>query len=300
MAASAWDEVEALARRHVSGVSIRPSEQSVHIQNVDEPDDSDKRRFQIGLAGIDRGLKPLLPGGFTVIGARQGHGKTSLAEVIALANSQNYMVTFATLEMTAEDLRERVVARMLNMSLDDADWHRNAKTNSYQRAISALSDLRLHLWHPTRGAKKDVAAIVAVAEQDDADMLIIDYTRKIDGWIPGSGGPFQITSDLSGYSKQSRRHVVLLSQLNRDAQGKRPIPSQLQDTGLLEQEAEKCLLLYRPFSGMGAEDTICEIIVAKNRRGPEFRGHVGWSGSRTEFLSMSLDEERLAVQRCCG
>jgi replicative DNA helicase len=99
------------------------------------------------------------------------------------------------------------------------------------------------------------------------------------------------------WTKQTRITLILLSQLNRDAQSKRPLESQLQDTGRLEQEAEKIILLYRPFVGDKHNDNVCEVICAKNRRGPAFRGHVYWTGATTSFHPMTPEQEKAAL--CC-
>lgn len=270
----------------------------VDVSTVPDTDDSDLRRYSLGIENIDRGLGQIRPGEFIVIGARQGHGKTAMAETIAIQNASTHRVVFATLEMRKEDIRDRMIGRVMKCTLEMLETLRKAKHPDYKTGRDLIDGLNMQLYRPTKALLRSSTAVMRAAEQARAEILIVDYTRSLSDWQVGnSGRDSAIVEAFSMWAKESRITTFLLSQLNRDAQGKRPIESQLQDTGRLEQEAEKLILLYRPFVQDKRSDVVCEMIVAKNRRGQPFRGHAHWYGPTVSFFPMTQDEERAAM--CC-
>lgn len=271
----------------------------VDVANVPLPDTSDTRTYTFGIANIDRSMGVIRPREFVVIGARQGQGKTAFAETSALANSLVYIVMFASLEMQLEDIRDRMIGRLMRVDRESVARLRENDHPDYVKWRDAVEGRNLHFYHPTKKSERSLDAILEATRRVNADMLYIDYTRYIGGWRPGNDAA-DIVDALSTYAKAERVAVVLLSQLGRDAQDKRPSANQLQDTGRLEQDADKLILLYRPHVGDRLQDNIAEIIVAKNRRGREFRAHVHWVGVYTGLLAMDMDEERVAAMNCCG
>jgi hypothetical protein len=266
--------------------------------------EDDQRRYTFGINNIDQLLGPLRPGEVTIIAARQGEGKTALALKIARTNAVKYTVAVATLEMTSEDLRDRLLSSIMYQDLDRVEMARLHSASIYHDAVRELARLNLFLWEPKPDsalgvADKSLRAITASAEAVSADLLIIDWTRCISGWKPGDAGGASsaIVEQLVQYARVTRIHIILVSQLNRDAQGKRPMVSQLQDTGALEQLTHKVVLLWQPFSEETTND-IMEVIGAKNRRGRKFRSHVHLLGSIGEFASLSRDDEARRAT-CC-
>lgn len=269
----------------------------VDVADVPLPDTSDKRRYSVGIENIDRGLRGIRPGEFVVVGARQGQGKTAFAETSALENSRTRHVMFASLEMTLEDIRDRMIGRLMRVDLDEIARLRAANDAEFVQWRDALEGRSLTFYHPTKKSERSLEAILEATRRANSDMLYIDYSRRIEGWQPGKGAA-DIVDVLSTYAKTERIAIVLLSQLQREAQDRRPSASQLQDTGRLEQDADKLILLYRPFVGDKMQDTVIEIAIAKNRRGPEFRSYCHWVGPYTGLLAMDRDEERAARIKC--
>lgn len=271
---------------------------TVDVSDVPDPDDSDVRRYELGVANIDRGMGKIRPTDFMVIGARQGHGKTALAETLAIVNAVKYRVMFASLEMPLDELKERMIGKIMRASVEDVERLRILKDPQYAAAKDSLESLNLVFYRPTKRKLRTSDAVMQAAEQNRADILIADYTRSYADWRVGnSDACSEIVGNLSQWTKDRRITLVQLCQMNREAQERRPIESQLQDCGRLEQEATKVILLYRKFKGNKRNDTVAEIIVAKNRRGPEFRGHAYWTAATTSFHSMTIEEDQAAL--CC-
>lgn len=266
---------------------IRPD----HVSAIPETVHKDQRRYATGLPAVDALMTPLRAGEFCVIGALEGQGKSAFAETMALANADR--VLFVSLEMTAEELRDRLLVKITRQPLDEVHRQRAFGTDDYTRAKADLARRDLHIWHP---ASASVRAITEKAESLHADLTIIDYSRMIAGW----GGFTQCTAivnQLASWASESSHCVVLLSQLRPDAYGVRPNASHLQDTGALKQRADRVVLLYRPFKGE-KDDRICEVIVEKNRLGPSFRRHAHWVGETMSFFDMEDDLD--AAARCCA
>ena len=271
----------------------------VDVVDVPDTDDSDNRRYSLGIENIDRHMGPVPPGEFVIIGARQGQGKTALGETIAIQNAVHRRVIFASLEMTIEQVRDRMIGRILSKTQNEVASLRKLKDAEYRRGRDTIDSLGLVFYRPTDLKKRSSQYIMDVAAYEGADILLLDYTRSLTDWEEGNARVnSKIVQNFSMWTKEKKITLFLLSQLNRDAQGKRPIESQLQDCGRLEQEAERILLIYRPFVGKGEADNIAEIICAKSRTGPSFRGHVGWHGPTTSFHTMTKEEEWTAP--CCS
>lgn len=255
----------------------------------------DPRRYGVGLAAITAHMGELRPGELVVVGAREGHGKTAIGEKMGLANAQDHKTLFVTLEMTPEEIRNRMLAKKLNCSLDQLEREQGEATGRYKAARSLVSSYDLLVWQPAKKERR-IEAITQRAVDTSTAVLIIDYTRRIGGWKPGDTAG-EIMDYLSEFVRASSITTILLAQLNRDAAGRRPSNAHFQDTGKLEQAADRCILLHRPFLGQPAKDDIVEITVSKNRQGPCFRAHAFWHGPTMNFSSMDeLDEQNAA---CC-
>jgi replicative DNA helicase len=299
---SAFDDVVNLARGYELRKQRVQREQHVAIDapvDVDAikaTDRSDQRRYSLGIASVDAQLGAMRPGQLVVVGARIGVGKTAFAEQAVLHNGQMHTVVFATLEQTGEDVRDSLLARKMGISLEDAEREIASDSERYHDAREQLRAMKIKLWHPKPRRPRTVDAIVGHAVAAGADMLVIDYTRYIGGWKAGDAAS-DILQQLSQATKEHRLLTMLLAQLKTDAHGKRPEIDMLQDTTRLEQEADKVLLLYRPFGADPKRDTIAEVLCVKNRRGRVFRAHTHWYGPMRSFYSMS--DEDAARAECC-
>jgi replicative DNA helicase len=255
----------------------------------------DPRRYGTGLAGITTHMGELRPGELVVVGAREGHGKSAWAEMMALSNARDHKVLYATLEMTPEEVRDRMLAKKLGWSLDRLEYEQMENTELYQQGKMLVSSFDLLVWQPSK-KERSLAGITKRAVDVSASLLFIDYSRRIAGWKPGDAAG-EIMDALSEFVRSSFITTVLIAQLNRDAAGRRPTNANFQDSGKIEQAADRCILLHRPFLGQPAKDTVCEIVVSKNRQGPCFKQHSFWGGATMSFGSMDENDE--AMVQCC-
>lgn len=255
----------------------------------------DPRRYGTGLAGITAHMGEIRPGELVVVGAREGHGKSAWSEMMALANARDYKVLYTTLEMTPEEVRDRMLAKKLGYSLEQLEREQAEKSNRYLAASALVNSFDLLVWQPPK-KERSINGIMQRAIDVSAALLFIDYTRRIGGWKPGDAAG-EIMDTLSEFVRATSITTVLLAQLNRDAAGRKPTNANFQDSGKIEQAADRCILLHRPYLGQPAKDSVCEIVVSKNRQGPCFKQHSFWNGARMSFASM--DEADEAQVQCC-
>lgn len=280
---------------HLAGNGESPSE-DLRITSIPQTRHLDRRRYTLGLDRLTAYMGAIRSGELVVVGAREGHGKTAFAERFALENSLKHRVLFTTLEMTREEIRDRMLAKIMHTTLDVANAAREEDSEDFCTAMADLQQRDLMIWHPRRGKDRRIEAITKRAVDVSAALLVIDYTRVIDGWRPGDDAA-RIVDVLGDFVRTTFITTVLLAQLNREAALRRPHTGNYQDTGKLEQAADRALLLWRPFLGNPRKDRLCEVIVAKNRHGPAFRGHAGWVGQTMDYYDYT--DEQDAMAECC-
>jgi replicative DNA helicase len=264
----------------------------------DEADTLDTRRYRLGLSCIDCGMGPLRPGALTVAAAVTGYGKTSVLEQCGRANSEDWCNFLVTLEMTEAEIQANMIAREMGVALEDYEREKRNHSSKYTEALDRVRSLNLRLWRPPVGRTATAQDIFRRAERAQADILLIDYTKYMDGWNPGKDAS-DIVGWISARAKATRMHVVLLAQLKEEARGKRPTLEHMEDTKRLNHEASTVILIHRPFAGKDPKaDVVAELIVAKNRKGKTFRGHTHWYGPTHTFYTMTREEE--ARVACCG
>jgi hypothetical protein len=200
--------------------------------------------------------------------------------------------------MDQELLEERLLAKLMGVSLDGVAYARAERLSTYYEALENLKRRDLQIVHP-HPRQRSIRALTLHAERVTVDFLIIDYASKIAHWKPGDFAN-GIICELWEWIKEKRITTLLLAQTKRPATpgGKRyrPTVHDFEDTRAIENTATRALLLWRPFHGT-RRDTIAEITYGKNRFGKEFRSHVHWIGPSGDIHPMTEEEERSAP--CC-
>lgn len=266
-----------------------------HIAAISRERLNDERRYSTGLTNVDESANQMHPGGFIVVGAREGQGKTSYVEHLILANAWQHRVLFASLDMPPEVIQDRILSK--SMQVDAANLSRLTEQNDphYERTMKRLSNLDLRIWKPKKG-KKSAQHIIEHAQDIDAAILVVDYCRLLDGWDYGKRAA-DIVDTFVDWTQASNVTTIFLTQLKDEAVNRRPHNGHLQDTTQLGQRADRIQLIYRPYHGRGHKDTIAEIITTKNRWGPPCKNHVGWIGETMDFYPFTGEED--ANARCC-
>ncbi len=250
-----------------------------------------------GLVDLDRKINGLNKSDLLLIAARPGMGKTSLALNIALSVAKNTDKTVAmfNLEMSREQLAMRLLSnesfvdnqKLVTGKLSEDEW---VKLGTASSALS-MTDIRID-----DNPSITVAAMNAKCRRlDNLGLVIIDYLQLMTN--SGYGGNkgdsrVNIVSDISRslkiMAKELNVPVICLSQLSRANESrtdKRPMLSDLRESGAIEQDADCVLFIYRDdyYNENSEEKNVAEIIVAKNRHGETGTVKVQWLPQYTTF-----------------
>ncbi len=269
-----------------------------------------------GYQDLDRLTSGLHPSDFIILAARPSMGKTALAlniaENVALrahksTKGQPRTVAFFSLEMSKEQLVHRMLCSEANVDsqrlrtgeLRDEDW------DSLWDACEALNSARIYI--------DDTPAITALEMRSKArrlkaehglDLIVVDYLQLMQGsgrrTGPSADNRQQEVSDISRSLKALAREldvpVLALSQLSRSVESrqvKRPLLSDLRESGSLEQDADIVAFLYREdyYNPDTENKNVTELIIAKHRNGPVDTIHLFFQKQYTKFLGFSKQKE---------
>ena len=258
-----------------------------------------------GFSAVDSKINGLNDSDLLLLAARPGMGKTSMALNVALsaAKESGKTVAIFSLEMSREQLVTRLIAteglventRLVTGNLRESDWVKIAE------AASALSrtDIRI-----------DDNPLLTVADMnakcrrlDNLGLVVIDYLQL----MTSAGGKGysgenrqQAVSDISRMlkimAKELQVPVLCLSQLSRaneKREDKRPMLSDLRESGAIEQDADIVMFLYRDdyYNEDSEKRNIAECIIAKNRHGETGKVELAWSPQYTTFSSLDYRHE---------
>lgn len=250
-----------------------------------------------GLPELDELLGGLRPGQLGLIAARPKAGKTSLALNIAehVALSMKKAVAIISFEMQPEELGERMLSsiggvaasKIRSGGLDDVDW------TSVTDTMARLRAAQLYISRPRR-ARVDhvIAQIRRQHARTPLSLVVIDYLQLMDAIGDNRAQAIgDITRALKLAAGELGIHILLLSQLNRDLErrpDKRPQPSDLRDSGSIEQDADFVLFIYRDeIYNPGSRDKgTAELIVALQRSGPPGDVRALYQPDRMRFLPL--------------
>jgi len=260
-----------------------------------------------GLSAVDAKINGLNKSDLLLLAARPGMGKTSMALNVALsaAKESGKTVAIFSLEMSREQLVTRLIAseglventRLVTGNLRESDWQRIAE------AASSLSRMDIRI---------DDNPLLTVADMnakcrrlENLGLVVIDYLQL----MTSAGGKGysgenrqQAVSDISRMlkimAKELQVPVLCLSQLscaNEKRDDKRPMLSDLRESGAIEQDADIVLFLYRDdyYNSDSEKRNVAECIVAKNRHGETGKVELRWMPEYTAFgtLENRYDDE---------
>lgn len=274
--------LEKLAQASVDGEpELAADALSAHVALIDEMyHGADSNAIATGLAGLDHALNGgLRPGWLVVLAARPKMGKTALALNIANHVASAGVAEVLSLEMTKRELHNRNLASIGNIALPKLNDPKLMTDEDFVRltdGIQKIGALKLYLDDEAGLTLHRVAAKAKQIKRKAGrlDLLVVDYLQLMNG--PGDNRNAQIetiTRGLKNLAKDLACPIILLSQLNRELEkrpNKRPQPSDLRDSGSIEQDADVVILLYRDevYNSDSPDKGICEANVALNRHGP--------------------------------
>ena len=271
----------------ITAADMRPFNDVV-LASIDALNDRiDNGRTRVLDCGLDAlgECMGLVPGGLTIVAGRPGSGKTAIAVRVArhLAR-EGKRVYFVTLEMTASELAERMLAA--ESRVDGSALMRGRISQDDRRAVVDHS-MCMATWQlflddaPTRSMPQIGAMARRVARRHGKlDLVIVDYLQLVEPENtkdPRQEQVAKISRMLKRLARELGTPVMCLAQVNReveDTANKRPRLSHLRESGAIEQDADAVMFAHRPIMYIEgkvtpygqAEDA--ELILAKNRNGP--------------------------------
>ncbi len=233
-----------------------------------------------GLRDLDMKINGLNKSDLVLVAARPAMGKSALALNLALNVAKKYQKTVAvfSLEMSREQLAMRMLAsesfvdskKMATGKLSEEEWSKLCMAS----AALSQTDVRID-----DNPSVTVAEINAKCRRlDNLGLVVIDYLQLMQGsgYTKASENRVQVVGEISRalkiMAKELNVPVICLSQLSRGPEGrtdKRPIMSDLRESGSIEQDADAVLFLYRDeyYNENTEEKGVAECIVSKNRHG---------------------------------
>ncbi|MDD5932449.1 MAG: replicative DNA helicase [Oscillospiraceae bacterium] len=253
-----------------------------------------------GLSAVDQKITGLNRSDLILLAARPGMGKTSMALNMALnvARSSKRTVAIFSLEMSREQLAMRLLSsealventRLKTGNLREADWEKIAEAATILNRLDVRIDDNPLLTVADMNAK--------CRRLDDLALVVIDYLQLMTSAGGKSGGGEnrqQVVSDMSRMLKLMAKEldvpVICLSQLSRANEkrdDKRPMLSDLRESGSIEQDADIVLFLYRDdyYNEDSEKHNVAECIVAKNRHGETGKVELRWMPEYTTFSTL--------------
>jgi replicative DNA helicase len=248
-----------------------------------------------GFNDLDEILSGLQPSTLNIIGARPAMGKTSLGLGIAahVAQTTRRPVLIFSLEMGHSELTQRILSseaevdsqKLRTGRLAEADW------TKIGRAINRL-DVPLYLDDNPRVTVMEIRAKARrIKARQGLALIVIDYLQLMSGGSTAENRQLEVSEISRGLKILARElevPIVALSQLSRNLEtrgDKRPMLSDLRESGSLEQDADVVMFLYRDevYNKESPDKAIAEVIIAKHRSGPTGTVRLVFRGQYTKF-----------------
>lgn len=249
-----------------------------YYRNIENPP---KNPLKTGWKKFD-GLAQMEPEDLVVVEGRPGMGKTAfiLSQALSLAKNSNKGIFFS-LEMSEKQVINRIMAQMSRISLGylkSTEGFGKLKDEAHGRLNLASTELaklgdNLNIITGNFTVNKILEICKVEQEKNELDYIIIDYMQLLGSSV--KGGRYEQVTDISISLKKLAKElgivVIALAQLSREVEkrvDKHPLPSDLRDSGQIEQDASIIIGLYREaYYVEDADPELLEVSVLKNRNG---------------------------------
>jgi len=257
-----------------------------------------------GFHDLDQKTSGFQPGDLIIVAGRPSMGKTAFSLNIAenVALELNKPVAVFSMEMGGAQLAMRMLGSVGKLDqhkvrtgrLDDDDWPK------LTHALGKLSEAPLYI--------DETAALNALElrararrlyrQYGELGLIVVDYLQLMSSASQGENRATEISEisrALKGLAKELKVPVIALSQLNRSLEqrpNKRPVMSDLRESGAIEQDADVILFIYRDevYNPDSPDKGIAEIIIGKQRNGPIGKVDLAFLGQYTCFESLARPE----------
>ena len=262
---------------------------------------SDVTGVPTGFVDLDSKTSGLQPGDLVVIAGRPSMGKTALALNIGehVAIDLEMPVALFSMEMGASQVALRMLGsvgridqqRLRTGRLTDEDWPRLTEAIERMHAAPLYIDETAAL----NALELRARARRLAREYKQLGLVIVDYLQLMTATATGENRATEISEisrSLKALAKELKVPVVALSQLNRTVESrtdKRPVMSDLRESGAIEQDADVILFIYRDevYNPDTSDKGIAEIIIGKQRNGPIGRVNLRFGGEFTRFDNLA-------------
>ena len=249
-----------------------------------------------GYDQLDQMTAGLQKGDLVIVAGRPSMGKTSLAMNIAehAAISARVPVAIFSMEMSAEQLSFRMISSLGRVNqghlrtgnFSDEDWHR------IDSAVRVMSEAKVFIDDTPALSPTEVRARARrLAREHGLGLIVLDYIQLMQ--VSGSSENrateiSEISRNLKALAKELGVPIIALSQLNRSVEqrtDKRPVMSDLRESGAIEQDADLIAFIYRDevYNKETLRKGIADIIIAKQRNGPVGDVQLTFLGEYTKF-----------------
>jgi len=275
-------------------------------------DAMEERQQGKGLTGVPTGFKRLdqltsglQKGNLIIIGARPSVGKTSLGLNIAthIATVSNHPALIFSLEMSRLELTQRILCaearvdsqKIVNAQMSDDDWVR------INKGIGHLDEAPIYIDDNPGVSIMEIRAKARRLKSriGNLGVIVVDYLQLMTGRSAAESRQVEISEISRGLKLLARdleTPVIGISQLSRSLesrQDKRPMLSDLRESGSIEQDADLVMFIYRDemYNPESNETGLAEINLAKNRNGPVERVRLAYMPNFTKFADPAWNDE---------
>lgn len=306
---------------HAEGEILKIGHQStkqglVHIQElmaatVEKIDTLSKTSGSItgvptGFNDFDHLTSGLQPSDLVIVAGRPSMGKTVLGVNIAenAAIKQGLPVLIFSLEMPSDAIAMRLISslghidqhKLRSGNIGDREWARISS------AINVISEAPIFIDDTPSLSPAEIRARARrmMREQGQIGLVVVDYLQLMH--VPGyradnrTAEISEISRSLKALAKELKAPIIALSQLNRSLEqraDRRPVMSDLRESGAIEQDADLIVFIYRDevYNAETQDKGIAEIIIGKQRNGPIGRVKLTFRGQYTRFENIAYDHE---------
>jgi replicative DNA helicase len=288
------EDIQAISARTITQIETRMKNQG-KVTGV-----------ETGFTDFDKMTTGLNPGELVIIAGRPSMGKTSfamnIAEFASIKSGKTVLVF--SMEMSGEDLAARMFSsigridqnKLRTGNMGDPDLVR------LSMAIETMSKAKLHIDSSASLSPMELRARSRrIAKECDIGLIVVDYLGLMH--VPGHNKGrteeiSEISRSLKSLAKELKVPVIALSQLNRSLEvrpNKRPIMSDLRDSGAIEQDADLIAFVYRDeiYNEDSPDKGTAEIIIGKHRNGPTGTIRLTFVGHHTRFDNLVMGQERI-------
>jgi replicative DNA helicase len=268
-----------------------------HLSELQNDDSDEKLGLKTGYSDLDKVVVGFGKGDLVIVGARPGVGKTSFCLNLAtsIAKKSGKSVCIFSLEMSNEQLVSRIIAsealvdskKLRTGKLEPRDW------DNIANAASTLSETNIYIDDTTNIA---ITAMKAKLRRiKNLGLVVVDYLQLMESEKGRKDGSRvneigEISRGLKIMAKELNVPVITCSQLSRGTEKekeRKPMLSDLRDSGSIEQDADMVIFLSRDYYGNDPDKAnLVDVIVAKNRHGELGTVQMSWLGQFTKFSSL--------------